>query len=168
MRRGFEASDIVAREVVDRGLVRFERADVVFETSPGARRARGLEAAQRKQRVAALEIAVDSLLQHGPKIVPNLGVSLSLLLRELLEIAQHAAGHALSDRGQDGTFLDHLARDVERQVGRVHEPAHEAQIARQYLGVVRDEDALDIKLDAALAIDVEEIERPRAGNKRER
>src|SRR5262249_61354130 len=70
---GFEASDVVAHEVVDRGLVRFERREVIFETSPGARRACGLEAAQRKQRVAALEIAVDSLLQHGAKIVPNLG-----------------------------------------------------------------------------------------------
>src|SRR5262245_22078828 len=125
MGRGFRASDAVAHGVVDRGLVRFERRELIFETSPGARRARGLEAAQRKQRVAALEIAVDSLLQHGAKIVPNLGVSLSLLLRELLEVAQHAAGHALSDRGQDGTFLDHLARDVERQVGRVTEEAQE-------------------------------------------
>src|SRR6516165_2270609 len=102
------------------------------------------------------------------RIVPNLGVGLGLLLRELLEIAQHAARHALSDRGQDGTFLDHLARDVEWQVGRVHEPAHKAQIAGQYLGFVGDEDALDIKLDAAFAIDVEQVERPRAGNKRER
>src|SRR5262247_1196130 len=102
MRRGFEASDVVAREILDLGLVLLERRDVVFETSPCARRAGGLEAAQRKQRVAALEIAVDSLLQHGAEIVPNPGVGLGLLLRELVEIAQHAARHALSDRRQDG------------------------------------------------------------------
>src|SRR5262245_62399691 len=167
MGRGFEASDVVTRQIVDRGLVLFERRDVVFETSPCARRAGGLEAAQRKQRVAALEIAVDSFLQHGAEIVPNLGVGLRLLLRELVEIAEHAARHALPDRRQDGTFLDHLARDVERQIGRVHEPAHKAQIARQYLCFVRDEDALDIKLDAAVAIDVEQVERSRTGNKRE-
>ena len=51
-----------------------------------------------------------------------------------------------------GLFLDHLARDVERQVGGIDQPAHEAQIARQDLGVVGDEDALDVELDAALAV----------------
>src|SRR5262249_51903875 len=87
MGRGFEAVDVVAHQMIDRGLVLFERRDIVFETSPCARRAGGLEAAQRKQRVAALEIAVDTLLQHGAEIVPNLGVGLGLLLRELVEIA---------------------------------------------------------------------------------
>src|SRR5262245_63063203 len=106
MGRGFEASDVVTREIVDRGLVFFERREVVFETSPCARRARCLEAAQCKKRVAAFEIAVDSFLQHGAEIVPNLGVGFGLLLRELLEIAQHAAGHALPDRRQEGTFLE--------------------------------------------------------------
>src|SRR5262249_60946915 len=83
MWRGLEAGDIVTREIVDRGLVFFERREVVFQASPCARRARCLEAAQREQRVAALEVAVDSLLQHGAEIVPNLGVDLSRLLREL-------------------------------------------------------------------------------------
>src|SRR5262249_18165362 len=162
------AGDAAPQEIVVRGLFALGRRAVVLETPPGPRRAGALEATQRQQRVAALEIAVDSFLQHGAEIVPNLDVGFGLLLRELLEIAQHAAGHALSNRRQDGTFLDHLARDVERQVGRIHEAAHKTQIARQYLCFVRDEDALDIKLDAAFAIDIEQVERSRAGNERER
>ena len=65
-------------------------------------------------------------------------------------------------------FLDHLARDVERQVGGIDEAADEAQIARQKLGLVGDEDAPDIELHAALAVGVEEVERARAGNEGKR
>src|SRR5262249_23882785 len=45
MGRSFEASDVVTREIVDRGLVLFERRDVIFQTTPCASRAGSLEAA---------------------------------------------------------------------------------------------------------------------------
>ena len=77
-------------------------------------------------------------------------------------------GDALLDRGEERALLDHLARDVERQVGGIDQPAHEAQIARQDFGVVGDEDALDVELDAALAVGIEQVERPRAGHESER
>ena len=38
MRRGLEAVDVVAREVVDRGLVLLERADIVLQAPPAHRR----------------------------------------------------------------------------------------------------------------------------------
>ena len=52
---------------------------------------------------------------------------------------------------EDRALLDHLARDVEWQVGGIHEAAHEAQVARQNLGFVGDEHAFDVELDAPLA-----------------
>ena len=81
------------------------------------------------------------------------------------EIAENPAGHALPYRGEERAFLDLFARHVERQVGGIDQPAHEAQIARQNLGLVGDEDALDVQLDAALAIGIEQVERPRARKK---
>ena len=77
-------------------------------------------------------------------------------------------GRAFADRGEQRAFLNFLARDIERQIGAVDEAAHEAQIARQDVGVVGDEDALDVKLDAALAVGIEQIERPRAGHEEQR
>ncbi len=56
------------------------------------------------------------------------------------------------------TLLDHFARDIERQIGRVDETTHEAKVPRQKLGLAGDEDALHVELHAALAIGVEEIE----------
>ena len=51
---------------------------------------------------------------------------------------------------------------------RVDDAAHEAQKARQDFRLVGDEDALDVELDAAGAVGIEQIERPRAGNEQQR
>ena len=61
--------------------------------------------------------------------------------------------------------LQHLARDVERQILAVDHAADEAQIGRQQVGVVGDEDAADVELDLALARRVEQVER--LGRRRE-
>ena len=87
MRRGFEASDVVTCQIVDRGLILLERSDVFLEVSPCAWRGGGLEPTQCKKRVATLEIPVDSFLQHGAKVVPDLGIGRGLFLCELLELA---------------------------------------------------------------------------------
>src|SRR4029077_5492031 len=61
-----------------------------------------------------------------------------------------------------------FAGHVERQVGAVDDTAHEAQVARQNIGIIGDEDALDVKLYAAFAVRIKQIERPRARNEQQR
>src|SRR5262245_41896042 len=117
MRRGFEASEVLTCQIVDRGLTLLERSDVVLEAAPFACRRRRLEAAQGEKRVASLEVAIKSFLQDRAEIVPDLGVSRGLLLCDLLELAEDAARDAFPDRRQNRAFLDHLAREIERQVG---------------------------------------------------
>jgi hypothetical protein len=53
--------------------------------------------------------------------------------------------------------LQHLARDVERQIFRVDHAADEAQIGRQQVGVVGNEDAAHIEFDLALAVRLEQV-----------
>ena len=56
--------------------------------------------------------------------------------------------------------LQDLPRDVERQVVRVDDAAHEPQVGRhQLLGVVHDEHAADVQLDAVTVIAVPQVER---------
>jgi hypothetical protein len=62
---------------------------------------------------------------------------------------------------------DHLARDVERQVCGIDEPAHKAEIPRQELRLLGNEHALDIELDPPFAVGIEQVERPRAGHEQE-
>src|SRR5207248_9556878 len=52
-----------------------------------------------------------------------------------------------------------LARDVQRQIARIDDAAHEAQIRRQQLfRGVHDEDSTDVQLHAVTLIPVPEIE----------
>ena len=69
------------------------------------------------------------------------------------------------DAGEHLVLLQNLARDVERKIFRVDDAADEAQVLRkQVLGIVHDEDALDVKLDAALVVGLVEIERSLGGD----
>ena len=81
-----------------------------------------------------------------------------------LQLSQHAARRAFADRRQQRAFLNFLAGDIERQIGAVDEAAHEAQIARQNVGIVGNENPFDVELDAAFAIRIEQVERSRAGH----
>ena len=64
------------------------------------------------------------------------------------------------DRVDVLALLQDLARDVERQVGRIDDAAHEAQVERhQLLGVVHDEDALHVELHAVAGSALEHVER---------
>ena len=57
-------------------------------------------------------------------------------------------------------MLQDFARDVERQVVRVDHAAHEAQVGRhQLLGVVHDEHAPHVELDAVPVLAVPQVER---------
>src|SRR5262249_28393037 len=99
MGRSLEPRDVVARQIVDRGLVLLERGDVLFQAAPRAGRPGGLEAAERQQLLAALEILVDPFLQDAAEVVPDLQVRLGLLLGELPEFTEQATRQALRDRG---------------------------------------------------------------------
>jgi len=82
-----------------------------------------------------------------------------LLFRQVFEHAEHALGAALADGLHVAAFLQQLAAHVERQVGRVDHALHEAQVARQQrLGIVHDEDALHVELDARALVAVPQVE----------
>ena len=65
-------------------------------------------------------------------------------------------------------MLDHLTRDIEREVGGIDDPADKAQVAGKNVSIVGDEHAFDVELDAAFAVGIEQIVRPRAGDESER
>ena len=62
------------------------------------------------------------------------------------------------DAGEHLVLLQDLTRNVERQVFGVDDAADESQVLReQLLGVIHDEDALDVELDAALVVRLVEV-----------
>ena len=93
---------------------------------------------------------------NASQIFANASGSLS---PRLSSSRDHAAGDGLADLRELRIVLQHLARDVQRQILAVDHAADEAQIGRQQIGIVGDEDAADIELHLALARLVEQVER---------
>jgi hypothetical protein len=86
------------------------------------------------------------------------------VLGQVFQHGQHPLGAAIADGLDVAAFLQQLAADVQRQVGRVDHALDEAQVGRQQgLGVVHDEDALDVELDAGLLVAVPQVHRRLAG-----
>jgi hypothetical protein len=57
-------------------------------------------------------ILVDAFLEHGAEGVPDLVEVLGLLLRELLEVAEHTPGHTLLDGGEEGDLSWIISRET--------------------------------------------------------
>src|SRR5580704_4157298 len=114
-----------------------------------------------------LEILVEAFLEHRAEGVPYPCESVRLLVAKPLQLRQHPSGHTFADRSQKRTFLNLLAGNVERQISTVHQTAHEAEIPRQDIRLVGDENAFDVELDAAFAILIEQVERPRTWNEQQ-
>ena len=74
------------------------------------------------------------------------------------QFRDHAAGERLAHLHDLRIVLQHLARDIERQILAVDDAAHEAQIGGQQLRIIGDEDAPYVKLDMAFAPLIEQIE----------
>ncbi len=84
---------------------------------------------------------------------------------DILQLGEDLFDAGGLDAGEHLVLLQDLAGDVEREVFGVDNAADEAKILRkQVLGVVHDEDALDVKFDSALVVGLVKIERSLRGN----
>jgi hypothetical protein len=57
-------------------------------------------------------------------------------------------------------LLQDFTADIEREIFTVNDSTNESQVLRkQFLGIIHDEDALYVELDAALVFSLVQIER---------
>ena len=161
LRTGLGSSQRVGRDHVDHFLAFLHARDVVGQRHAFVDLGRR-EAKQLGQTLAVGEVLAYAFFQHRAELVPELQV-LGLVVRavtvgQALEHAQHALGRALAYRLDVAAFLQQLAADVERQVGRIDHALDEAQVDRhQRLGVVHDEHALDVELHATALVAVPHV-----------
>ncbi len=153
----------VGGQVPDVVLVFVHPGDVVVESGQVVIPVGGCggKPQQAGNALALLEILDHALLEHRSERVQELAPRLAALLGQLLDQVEAALDHGGADFPDQRRILQHLARDVERQVGRVDHPAHEAQVARHHLfGGVHDEHPLDVELDAFALVAIDQhIER---------
>ena len=160
LRRG----QAVGRDHVDGFLAVFHAGHVVGQRHAGLARliVGGGKAQQLAQALTVGKVFAHAFLQHGAKLFPEGGVlialGLVLVVGQVFEHGQHALGAALADGLHVAAFLQDLAADVQRQVGRIDHALHETQVVgQQGLGVIHDEDALHIQLQPALLVAVPEV-----------
>ena len=152
----------LGRDVVDLVLPRLHARDVLSQRH-FLLRAIGMGCRKTQQLGDTRLIGVifaNALFQQLTELVPEFFIILCVVLGHLFEQAEYALGAARADLLDILAFLQDLARDVERQIGHIDHAAHEAQIHRQQLlGIVHDEHALDVQLDAMARVAIPQIER---------
>ena len=83
-----------------------------------------------------------------------------LVLDKVIDELHALLDEVLADDLEDLALLQHLTRDVERQVLRVDHALHEVEVlGNEVLAVVHDEDAAHVELDVvALLLVLEHVE----------
>ena len=119
------------------------------------------EILQLVHRIAAgVHAVVDADLQCTAILLPELFVVLAVLFELFAQCLEDVLLQCAADRLQLTALLQQLTRNVQREIGRVHEPLDKAQIVRQeILALVHDEDMARVELDARLIVRLIEIER---------
>ncbi len=127
----------VAQDVVDRVLVGLHPCDVLFDRRPAVGAGvRGAKTQQLLQRVAAGKVGGDPFLDKGAELSPECGVLSSVLLGQRFEILEQPAGQRFAQLARDGIALYGFARDVERQIFRIHHALNKAQVFGKQFFVV--------------------------------
>jgi hypothetical protein len=120
----------------------------------------GFEADEVEQLLAVGEVAVETFLEWTVVLGDELRVLLGIVGGDGLQLGKDLFDAGGLDTGEYFVLLQDLARDVEREVFGVDDAADKAKVlGKQVLGIIHDEDAPDVELDAALVVGLVEIER---------
>ncbi len=89
----------------------------------------GLEHQQVFERVFVCAVVVhDAVLQLQSEAAVELPVFLGFVLHHAFQLGPDLLGQVGTDRFEGAVVLQHLPGDVEREVRRIHDSAHEAQV----------------------------------------
>ncbi|MCY1269160.1 hypothetical protein D9M70_176470 [compost metagenome] len=106
------------------------------------------------------EIFCRAFFHDLTEVFPEALVLLRLVLRQFFQHVQDALGQRRLHRVDDRVFLQDFPRHVQRQVVGVDHALDEAQVQRQEgLGLIHDEHALHVQLQAFRRLTLVQVER---------
>ena len=162
--------EAVRGQIVDRLLALVHPLDIGRE---GHRRLSVLaggrmEPEEGRNRVPVRGVLDHPFLEHLAELAPELRVLLRITLGELVEGPEDPLHGPGPDRLHLPVRLENLPRDVQRKVARVDHPAHEAQVRREQVpGILQDEHPPHVEPEATAHVAVPEIERSPPGHEQE-
>jgi len=102
---------------------------------------------------------VDAELETTTKVIEERIVRLAIIVAHVAELGVNLLLHATGDGTELRVLLQGLARDVERDVGAVHDPAHEVVVVGQEVGaLLLDEDVGGVEREPLLVVLAVEVE----------
>ena len=105
-------------------------------------------------------ILASAFLQYLTEFSPEGRIIVLAIFGHILKQPKDALRTAFADRAHVATFLQQLARDIQRQIGGIDHAPHKTQIRRQELvSIFHDKDALDVELDTTPRIAIPQVER---------
>ena len=138
-------------DVVDRVLTLLHALDIPLECRELFGIRRGCEQQQRDDPVLLVGLRANAFLDGASELVPELEVLHLVVALQVGEHVQHLLGEKLANPGDVTVFLQGLAGNVQRQVGGIHDTAHEAQEVRQgLLAALLDHHPTGVQLQAVL------------------
>ena len=162
VRAALGGREVVAGDVVDLFLAIFHAVDVVVQgdvLSFIAGMSRG-KAQQPGDFLAVAEVFCRAFFQNGAELVPEALVFITLFLGQLRQHVQHPLGHGSADALHSAVVLQDFPRYVQGQVVGIDHTLGKTQVQRQeLLGVVHDEYALNIQLQATGCFAVIQVKR---------
>jgi hypothetical protein len=121
------------------------------------------------EQVGQLRAVGGVLVDAQLEVLGELLVELLVVLGVVSDLRDHLdalLGDVLLDDLEQLVVLEVLSRDVQREILRVDDSLHEAEVLRdELIAVVHDEDSLDVELDVVfLLLVLEEVERGSLGD----
>src|SRR5688572_5198303 len=114
---------------------------------------------QWQELLAIAMVFGQAFLEDGAELIPEALVLAGVVLGQPGQEVEHAAREGAAHGLDFAVGLQQLARDVEWQVRRVQHALHEAQVqGQELLGVVHDEHAAYVQLQAAGAVALPQVE----------
>ena len=162
MRAAFRGGVAVGGNVVNLLLPFFHAGDVLFQRH-GLRGGVGMGAGETQQFGDGLLVSLifrRPLFQHEAKLLPEGLIFFRVVFRQFFQHLQGAFAQRGSQIAGDAAVLKDFTRHVQRQIVRVDQAADETQVVRhKLLGVIHDEDALHVQLQAVFMIAIPHIPR---------
>ncbi len=162
VRAVFRRRIAVCGDVVDFFLPFFHPGDVIFQRHGlGGRVGMGGGKAQQfSDRFLVGVIFRRAFFQHQTELFPEGLVFFRVVFRQFFQHLQDAFGQSATQITRYRAVLQDFTGDVQRQVIRINQAAHETQIVRhELLGIVHNEHALYVQLQTMFVIAVPQIPR---------
>ena len=162
--------EAVRGEVVNRFLALVHPLDVGGEGDRGLALlvSRGAEPEEGRDGLPVRGVLDHPFLEHLAELAPELRVLLRVAARELVERPEDPLDGTGSDRLDLPVRLEDLPRNVQGQVARIDDPAHEAKVGREQVPrVLPDEHPPDVEPKPPADVAVPEVERGPPGHEEE-